>query len=86
MAYIFKTHHIPTSEETLLPFLAGKFAALRLSALAASPTAFSSTFEVESAFTAGKWIERLQRISIRYFIAVDYPANTPTELQTIDTG
>ncbi len=86
MDYIYKIHRIQTLDKILLPFLAGKFAALRLSALAISSTAFSSTFEVESAFTAVQWIERLERPSTHYFIAVAYPANTPAEFQTIDTG
>ncbi len=46
MAYIYKIHHLPTSDPTLFPFLAGKFASLRLSALTVSASAFSSTFEI----------------------------------------
>ncbi|KAG4443737.1 hypothetical protein IFR05_000826 [Cadophora sp. M221] len=86
MAYTYKIHHLPASDPTLLPFLAGKFASLRLSALTVSAPAFSSTFEIESIFTASQWISRLQRPLLHTFVAVAYAANTPSELQTIDAG
>ncbi|CZR50759.1 related to GNAT family acetyltransferase [Phialocephala subalpina] len=85
-SYIYKIHHVPASDENLLPFLAGKFASLRLSALTVSAPAFSSTFEIESAFTASQWIERLKRPLVCTFVAVAYGAATPPEKQTIDAG
>jgi GNAT superfamily N-acetyltransferase len=86
MSYVYKVHILPASDTILLPFLAGKFASLRLSALTISAPAFSSTFEVESAFTASDWIARLQRCSVHYLIAVAYATDTRSEQQTIDTG
>ncbi|KAH7364548.1 hypothetical protein BKA65DRAFT_491588 [Rhexocercosporidium sp. MPI-PUGE-AT-0058] len=86
MAYTYRIHHLPASDPTLLPFLAGKFASLRLSALTVSAPAFSSTFEIESIFTSSQWISRLQRPLLHTFVAVAYAANTPSELQTIDAG
>ncbi|KAH9220437.1 hypothetical protein DL95DRAFT_383367 [Leptodontidium sp. 2 PMI_412] len=86
MAYTYKIHHLPASDPILLPFLAGKFASLRLSALTVSGPAFSSTFEIESIFTSSQWISRLQRPLLHTFVAVAYAANTPPELQTIDVG
>jgi GNAT superfamily N-acetyltransferase len=86
MSYIYKVHLLPASDPALLPFLAGKFASLRLSALTVSAPAFSSTFEIESAFKASDWIERLQRPLVHYVIAVAYAPNTKPEQQTIDAG
>ena len=86
MSYIYKIHHLPTSDPALLAFLAGKFAALRLSALTVSASSFSSTFEIESAFNAPHWVKRLQRPSTHFFIAVAYSPNAPPEQQTIDAG
>ncbi|TVY46219.1 hypothetical protein LOCC1_G002529 [Lachnellula occidentalis] len=86
MSYIYKIHHLPTSDPTLLAFLAGKFASLRLTALSVSAAAFSSTFAIESTFTASQWISRLQRPEIHTFIAVAYSPNTKPEQQTIDAG
>jgi len=86
MSYIYKIHHIPTSDPTLLAFLAGKFAALRLTALSISAAAFSSTFAIESTFTASQWISRLQRPEVHTFIAVAYSPNTKPEQETIDAG
>ena len=86
MSYIYKVHHLPTSDPALLSFLAGKFAALRLSALTVSAAAFSSTFAIESAFTAPQWIARLKRQHVHTFIAVAYAPSTKPEEQTIDAG
>ncbi|KAE9381706.1 hypothetical protein N431DRAFT_359987 [Stipitochalara longipes BDJ] len=86
MSYVYRVHILPTSDLTLLPFLAGKFASLRLSALTVSAPAFSSTFEIESAFTALDWIARLQRPSVHYLIAVVYKSDTSLEQQSIDRG
>jgi len=86
MSYVYKAHLLPTSDTILLPFLAGKFASLRLSALTVSAPAFSSTFEIESVFTASDWIVRLQRPFVHYLIAVAYPPDTAPEKQTIDAG
>lgn len=86
MSYVYKIHHLPASDPVLAPFLAGKFASLRLSALTVSAPAFSSTFEIESVFTASQWISRLRRPLLHTFVAVAYPADTPPELQTIDAG
>ena len=86
MSYIYKIHHLPTSELDLLSFLAGKFAALRLSALTVSAAAFSSTFAIESAFTAPQWITRLKRPLVHTFIAVAYAPSTKPEQQTIEAG
>lgn len=86
MSYIYRIHHLPTSDPVLVPFLAGKFASLRLSALTVSALAFSSTFEYESAFAASRWISRLQRPLLHTFVAVAYAAGTPIELQTVDAG
>jgi ribosomal protein S18 acetylase RimI-like enzyme len=86
MSYIYKIHHLPTSDPLLLSFLAGKFAALRLSALTVSAAAFSSTFAKESTFTASQWVARLQRPFLHIFIAVAYAPGTKPEGQTIDAG
>jgi ribosomal protein S18 acetylase RimI-like enzyme len=86
MSYIYKIHHLPTSDPVLLSFLAGKFAALRLSALTVSAAAFSSTFANESAFTAQGWVKRLERPLVHNFIAVAYAPSTLPEQQTIDAG
>lgn len=86
MSCVFRIHHLPASDPVLLPFLAGKFASLRLSALTVSAPAFSSTFEIESVFTASQWMSRLQRPLLHTFVAVAYAAGTPPELQTIDAG
>ena len=86
MSYIYKIHYLPTSDPALLSFLAGKFAALRLSALTVSAAAFSSTFAVESAFTAPQWIGRLKRPQVHTFIAVAYAPSTRPDEQTIDAG
>jgi len=86
MSYIYKVHLLPASDPSLLPFLAGKFASLRLSALTVSAPAFSSTFEIESVFTASDWIVRLQRPLVHYLIAVAYAPDTKPEKQTIDAG
>jgi GNAT superfamily N-acetyltransferase len=86
MPYTYKIHLLPASDPDLFPFLAGKFASLRLSALTVSTAAFSSKFEIESAFTALDWIERLQRPFVHYFIAVGYAPDAKPEQQTIDVG
>lgn len=86
MSYIYKIHHLPTSDAALLAFLAGKFASLRLSALTVSPAAFSSTFNIESAFTAPQWIARLTRQHVHTFVAVAYAPSAKPEDQTIDAG
>lgn len=86
MSYIYKIHHLPTYDPTLLAFLAGKFSSLRLTALTVSASAFSSTFAIESAFAASQWITRLQRPGFNTFIAVAYSPDTNPELQTIDGG
>lgn len=85
-SYTYKIHHVPTSDDQLLPFLAGKFASLRLSALSVSAGAFSSTFEIESAFISSQWIKRLKRPLVHTFVAVAYGSDTPPEKQTIDAG
>ncbi|KAH8797351.1 hypothetical protein F5884DRAFT_848306 [Xylogone sp. PMI_703] len=86
MLYIYKIHHLPTADPTFLAFLAGKFAALRLSALTVSAAAFSSTFAAESTFTAQLWADRLKRDQLHTFIAVAYAPSTKPEQQTIDAG
>jgi GNAT superfamily N-acetyltransferase len=86
MSYIIKVHHLPTSDTELLFFLAGKFAALRLSALSVSAAAFSSTFATESTFTATQWVARLKRPLVHTFIAVAYAPSALPEQQTIDAG
>lgn len=86
MSYIYKTHHLPTSDPTFLGFCAGKFSSLRLSALTTSPGAFSSTFAIECAFNAADWINRLKRPEVHTFIAVAYAPSTKPEEQTIDAG
>ncbi|CZT47330.1 uncharacterized protein RSE6_07873 [Rhynchosporium secalis] len=88
MAYKYKIHHLPNSgpDAALLPFLAGKFASLRLSALMVSSAAFSSTFAIGSVFTSSQWISRLQRPQLHIFVVVAYfPSTLPTQ-QTIDAG
>ncbi|KAL2064769.1 hypothetical protein VTL71DRAFT_3908 [Oculimacula yallundae] len=86
MAYTYKIHHLPTTspdqDPTLLPFLAGKFASLRLSALTVSSSAFSSTFAIESLFTSSQWISRLRRPLLHTFVAVAYsPSTLPPDSQ-----
>ncbi|KAI9650949.1 hypothetical protein NHQ30_000984 [Ciborinia camelliae] len=90
MTFIYSIHRIPTSsslsDPTLLPFLAGKFSALRLSALLESPTSFSSTFEIESRFSLSTWLTRLSRPKFEYFIAIAHHSSTLPESRTIDSG
>jgi GNAT superfamily N-acetyltransferase len=86
MSRVYKIHLLPATDPVLQPFLAGKFASLRLSALTVSAPAFSSTFEIESALTASDWIARVQRPSVSHLIAVAYASDTSSELQTIDRG
>ncbi|ESZ90539.1 hypothetical protein SBOR_9076 [Sclerotinia borealis F-4128] len=80
------TSPLPDPDPTLLPFLAGKFSALRLSALLESPIAFSSTFEIESQYSPSTWLTRFLRPKIQYFIAVAHSKSTPIESRTIDSG
>ena len=86
MSYIYKVHHLPTSDPMLLAFLAGKFAALRLTALTISTAAFSSSFAIESVLTPSQWTSRLKGQSLHTFIAVAYAPSTRPEEQTINTG
>lgn len=86
MAYVYKVYHLPTSDPQLLAFLAGKFAALRLSALTVSAISFSSTFAYESGFSASKWVARLSRPRLHTFVAVAYASESKPEEQTIDRG
>lgn len=86
MSYVYKIHHLPTSDPALVAFLAGKFASLRLSALTVSAAAFSGNFATESTFTAPQWIARLTRRHVHTFIAVAYAPSTKPEEQTIDAG
>lgn len=86
MANVYKVYHLPTSDLQLLAFLAGKFAALRLSALTISAASFSSTFEYESAFSASQWVARLRRPQIHNFVTVSYAPDSKPEERTIDRG
>jgi ribosomal protein S18 acetylase RimI-like enzyme len=86
MSYIYKIHSLPLSDRSMLPVLAGKFASLRLSALLGSPSAFSSTYDIESGFTVQDWIERLERPLIHNIIAVAYEPGSESKQQTIDGG
>lgn len=47
---------------------AQKYKELRLQALKLSPSSFSSTYEIESAFTDDEWIARLSRDGIETFV------------------
>lgn len=86
MALTYKIHHLPTADHSLLCFLAGKVASLRLQALLVSPASFTNTFEIETKTTAQEWVTRLQLPHVHTFIAVAYPADTSAEFQTIDRG
>lgn len=71
---IFKVHYIsPTSPN--LPFLAGKFSALRLLALSISPEAFGSKFKVVSKRTPTKWQSFLTRPNFHTFVCSRYEAD-----------
>jgi ribosomal protein S18 acetylase RimI-like enzyme len=47
---------------------AEKFRDLRLNALKLSPTSFSSTYDIESAFSSDVWISRLTRPNLETFV------------------
>ncbi|KAF7877026.1 uncharacterized protein EAF02_008246 [Botrytis sinoallii] len=92
MTFQYSIHRVPSSPTetastppTLLPYLAGKFSALRLSALVDSPNSFASTFELESLYSASVWLSRFSRPKFHYFLAV-HASSSPTETHTIDTG
>ncbi|SPO04665.1 related to GNAT family acetyltransferase [Cephalotrichum gorgonifer] len=57
-------------EEPDIHTSATKYKALRLEALRQSPTAFSSTLEVESQFSDSVWISRLQNAEKETFVCV----------------
>ncbi|APA13514.1 predicted protein [Sclerotinia sclerotiorum 1980 UF-70] len=83
------THsHSHSTDPTLLLFLAGKFSALRLSALLESPESFASTFEKEYQFSSSTWLTRLSRPKFHYFIATahSHSPSTPLSSQTLETG
>jgi ribosomal protein S18 acetylase RimI-like enzyme len=84
--FIYRVHRLPKESPSLLPFLAGKYASLRLNALIIAKTAFVATFDQESTFSASYWISRLSSPRVEYFIAVAYAPETPLEQQTIDRG
>lgn len=93
MAFQYSIHRVPsspaeiaTTPPTLFPYLAGKFSALRLSALVESPNSFASTFEVESLYSASVWLSRFSRPKLHYFLAVAHSVSSPPESHTIDTG
>jgi GNAT superfamily N-acetyltransferase len=84
--HAYRIHRLPTSDPTLLAFLAGKFASLRLFALTVSPEAFGSTFAQEALYTSSTWISRLSRPGMNIFLAISYGPDTPESLQTVDRG
>ncbi|TGO80187.1 hypothetical protein BELL_0012g00050 [Botrytis elliptica] len=93
MTFQYSIHRVPCSPTetastppTLLPYLAGKFSALRLSALVESPNSFASTFELESLYSASVWLSRFSRPKCHYFLAVAHASSSPPETHTIDTG
>ena len=55
---------------------AAKYRELRLRGLQASPSSFSSTYEIEAAFTTTDWIERLSTPDRENFICVAKAPNT----------
>ncbi|KAJ6020975.1 Acyl-CoA N-acyltransferase [Penicillium herquei] len=54
---------------------AQKYRDLRLKALKASPSSFSSTYEIEAAFTDTEWVERLILPGREVFICAATPVN-----------
>lgn len=86
MSYTYRVHRIPVNDPATLPFLAGKYSAIRLAALTTEVNSFSSTFERESTLTASQWIERLQRPLVHNFVAVAYPIDTPLSSQILESG
>ncbi|KAF7948120.1 uncharacterized protein EAE97_003531 [Botrytis byssoidea] len=93
MTFQYSIHRVPSSATeiartppTLLPYLAGKFSALRLSALVESPNSFASTFEAESLYSGSVWLSRFSRPKVHYFLAVAHSPSAPPESHTIDTG
>lgn len=70
-------HISPRSPD--LSSLAQKYKQLRLSALNQSPTAFSSTFAVESAFPDSVWIERLSADPCRHNFVTQHQAGAGKE-------
>ncbi|KAF7945319.1 hypothetical protein EAE96_010094 [Botrytis aclada] len=95
MTLQYSIHRVPSSPTdtatdstppTLLPYLAGKFSTLRLSALLDSPNSFASTFELESLFSGSTWLSRFSRPKLHYFLAIAHSPSSPPETHTIDTG
>ncbi|KAF5870885.1 putative gnat family protein [Botrytis fragariae] len=93
MSFQYSIHRVPssptdtaTTPPTLLPYLAGKFSALRLSALLDSPSSFASTFELESLYSSSVWLSRFSRPKFHYFLAVAHSPSSPPETHTIGTG
>lgn len=88
MQFIYKLHRVPTEDELLSTFLAGKLASLRIQALTASPEAFGGEFVLEkfAMMPYTTWIERLRRPNFHTFVAVAYPEDMPEEEQTVDRG
>lgn len=58
------------SADSDLPAMARKYRNLRLAALKQSPTSFSSTYEIEAAFSDAVWLSRLSEPSKETFICV----------------
>ncbi|KAL3423329.1 GNAT family [Phlyctema vagabunda] len=85
MSFIYSVHRLP-SDSPDLAFFAGRFSALRLNALAASPDSFSSNFTIESAITPADWIARVSQPQKHIFLCVAHPPDTPAEQQTLNRG
>lgn len=86
MEQIYRVHRIPTEDPQLLTFIAGKYATLRLHALAAAPSAFGTSFNRECDWSLQQWIEVIKAPSRHVFVAVAYPSTFTLEQQTIDKG
>ena len=65
----YTTLHIDRSSPDLVQ-LADKFRAVRLYALTHSPSAFSSTYAIESAWPLEFWVQRLARPGAEYFVVI----------------
>ncbi|KAJ3541908.1 hypothetical protein NM208_g4374 [Fusarium decemcellulare] len=79
--YSYSFFHVPKTDS--VKTMAGQYRDLRLKALQTSPQSFSSTYEIESAFTEQDWSSRLLEDDRENFICaatpIDPTTNSPAE-------
>ncbi|KAJ7268056.1 hypothetical protein C8J57DRAFT_1326486 [Mycena rebaudengoi] len=83
--YAYTTHALPDPRTCPLPpsnftLLAQKYAAVRLEALLTSPSAFGSTYAIESRFTAEEWEARVWRSDAVVLVCVANPVGLTRDL------